>query len=142
VVTPGGTLSGKFGVAPVISSFTPSGGPAGTSVVITGRSFTGATDVVFGNFKATSFTVDSDTEITASAERGEGGQDCGNHAGRHRDQLGAFHDHVTRCGFNWVYIYRNSKFRRLHDCRSYFRKTVHELRPRTTQSRKAGQNGP
>jgi hypothetical protein len=45
----------------------PDGGPleGGTSVVITGSCFTGATGVLFGDVPATSFTVDSDTQITA-----------------------------------------------------------------------------
>jgi IPT/TIG domain len=46
----------------VISSLKPASGPAGTSVVITGESFTGATRVAFGGWKATSFTVGSSTE--------------------------------------------------------------------------------
>jgi uncharacterized repeat protein (TIGR03803 family) len=68
VVTPSGTLSSdvKFGVAPSISGFSPASGPAGTSVVITGGSFTGVTRVGFGTLKATGFTVDSATQIIAT----------------------------------------------------------------------------
>ncbi|WP_460573979.1 IPT/TIG domain-containing protein [Humibacter soli] len=53
--------------APVIQSLTPVQGPTvgGTSVVITGTGFAGATGVTFGATAATSFTVDSDTQITA-----------------------------------------------------------------------------
>jgi hypothetical protein len=52
-----------------VTSFTPIAGPAtgGTNVVITGRSFTGATAVKFGPDPAVSFTVLDDTQITAVA---------------------------------------------------------------------------
>ena len=54
-------------LGPFISSLDPNSGPAagGTSVTISGRNFTGATAVMFGANAATSFTVDSDTQITA-----------------------------------------------------------------------------
>jgi hypothetical protein len=54
-------------LGPFISSLSPDHGPAagGKSVVITGRNFTGATAVMFGANAATSFTVNSDTEIVA-----------------------------------------------------------------------------
>jgi uncharacterized repeat protein (TIGR03803 family) len=67
-VTPGGTLTSikKFRVTPVASSFTPTSGPVGTSVVITGNSFTGATKVTFGGVAATVFTVNSYSQITAT----------------------------------------------------------------------------
>ncbi len=53
-----------------ITSFTPKGGGAGTSVVITGTAFTGATAVKFGATNAASFHVDSDTQITATTAVG------------------------------------------------------------------------
>jgi len=56
--------------APTISSFVPITGPVGTSVVITGTHFTGATDVRFKNTSATEFTVNSDTRITAVVPSG------------------------------------------------------------------------
>ena len=58
-----------------ITSFTPSAGPAsgGASVVITGEGFTGASAVTFGPDAATSFTVDSDTQITAVAPARDAG---------------------------------------------------------------------
>jgi hypothetical protein len=51
----------------VVSSLSPSSGPpeGGTTVVITGSNFTGATAVRFGGADAASFTIDSDTSITA-----------------------------------------------------------------------------
>jgi uncharacterized repeat protein (TIGR03803 family) len=56
----------KFLVTPVVLSFTPNSGPVGTQVVITGNSLTGATSVNFGGAKATVFSVDSYTQITAT----------------------------------------------------------------------------
>jgi hypothetical protein len=51
---------------PTITSFTPTSGPVGTSVVITGTNLTGATAVTFNNVAATTFTVNSATQITAT----------------------------------------------------------------------------
>jgi len=50
---------------PTITSFTTSSADEGDSVIITGTNFTGATAVKFGDTDALSFTVDSDTQITA-----------------------------------------------------------------------------
>jgi len=55
---------------PTISSFTPPAGPVGTSVVITGASFTGATQVKFNTTAATTYTVNSATQITATVPAG------------------------------------------------------------------------
>ena len=51
-----------------VTSISPSTGPTigGTQVTITGSGFTGATAVEFGAFSAGTFTVDSDTQITAT----------------------------------------------------------------------------
>jgi uncharacterized repeat protein (TIGR03803 family) len=59
----------KFLVTPVVLNFSPSGGPVGTQVVITGNSLTGATKVAFGSKKAI-FSVDSYTQITATVPAG------------------------------------------------------------------------
>jgi hypothetical protein len=54
-------------LGPFISNIQPDSGPpsGGTTVVITGRNFTGASAVRFGATNAASFVVDSDTQITA-----------------------------------------------------------------------------
>jgi uncharacterized repeat protein (TIGR03803 family) len=70
--TSGGTLKSNqiFHVIPQITSFSPESGPAETVVTIKGESFTGATSVAFSGVKATSFKVDSYTEITATVPSG------------------------------------------------------------------------
>jgi large repetitive protein len=57
-----------------VSTVTPPGGPevGGTVVTIVGQCFTGATNVLFGTTPATSFSVVSDTQITAVAPAGVG----------------------------------------------------------------------
>jgi hypothetical protein len=59
---------------PAVSSAVPTSGPAtgGTSVIITGTSFTGATAVNFGTSAASTFTFNSDTQITATSPAGSG----------------------------------------------------------------------
>jgi hypothetical protein len=49
----------------VIGSFNPTSGPIGTSVIISGSGFTGATDVQFNGVSA-AYTVDNDAQITAT----------------------------------------------------------------------------
>lgn len=68
VVTPSGTLKTIviFYVTPQITSFTPTSGPVGTEVTITGVSLTGTTRVTFDGVAATSFTVDSNTKVIAT----------------------------------------------------------------------------
>ncbi len=76
VTTGGGTAtsSGDFTVTvaspPTISGFSPIQGPVGTSVTITGTSFTGASVVTFTDTVSASFTVNSDTQITATVPSG------------------------------------------------------------------------
>jgi hypothetical protein len=59
---------------PTVSSIAPTSGPAagGTSVVITGTNFTGATAVKFGATNAASFVVNSAIQITATSPAGSG----------------------------------------------------------------------
>jgi uncharacterized repeat protein (TIGR03803 family) len=72
VTTPSSTLKSSqiFHVTPQILSFTPTSGPVGTPVQITGVSLTQTTGVTFGGVKATSFTVNSDTQVTATVPTG------------------------------------------------------------------------
>jgi hypothetical protein len=58
---------------PVVSSISPTSGPAtgGTTVTIRGSGFTGASKVLFGTATST-FTVNSDTQITAVSPGGSG----------------------------------------------------------------------
>jgi hypothetical protein len=51
---------------PAIASFAPASGAVGTVVTITGSNFAGVTAVRFNGFEATTFTVDSLTQITAT----------------------------------------------------------------------------
>jgi hypothetical protein len=55
---------------PTISGFLPSSGPAGTGVTITGTDLTGASAVTFHGTSATSFSVDSATQVTATVPAG------------------------------------------------------------------------
>ncbi|WP_460502006.1 FG-GAP-like repeat-containing protein, partial [Hymenobacter agri] len=55
---------------PTLTSLSPTSGPAGTSVILTGTNFTGATAVSFNGTAATAFTVNSATQITATVPTG------------------------------------------------------------------------
>jgi hypothetical protein len=57
-------------VLPTITGFTPTSGPDGTPVTITGTGLTQTTKVTFGGVKATTFTVNSDTQVTADVPTG------------------------------------------------------------------------
>ena len=65
-------ITGTAITAPSISALSPARGTTGggTSVTITGTGFTGATAVTFAGVAATSFTVDSATQITAVTPAG------------------------------------------------------------------------
>uniref|UniRef100_UPI0005548F7F IPT/TIG domain-containing protein n=1 Tax=Hymenobacter sp. IS2118 TaxID=1505605 RepID=UPI0005548F7F len=74
IAAPAGTVTSTasfvVGAPPVITSFTPVTGPVGSSVVITGAFFTGATRVTFNGTEASAFTVNSATRITATVPPG------------------------------------------------------------------------
>ena len=72
VTTPSGTRvsSKNFKVLPVISSFSPTSGPVGMQVVIKGNGLTQTTAVTFGGIKATTFTVNSSTQVTVDVPTG------------------------------------------------------------------------
>jgi hypothetical protein len=67
-----GALPKPAASAPEVSSVTPTSGAAESSVEIAGTGLTGATGVEFGSNAASSYTVDSDTQITAIVPAGEG----------------------------------------------------------------------
>ena len=85
VTNPGGTSSTSgtgddftYWAAPTVTSLSPTGGTfaGGTSVIITGTNFdgvSGAAAVKFGATNATSYTVNSTTQITAVAPAGAAG---------------------------------------------------------------------
>jgi flagellar hook assembly protein FlgD len=56
--------------APSITSFTPSSGPVGTQVTITGDNFMGVTQVTFNGVAASNFTVASATQIYVNVPSG------------------------------------------------------------------------
>lgn len=56
--------------APVINSFTPASGPAGTTVTLSGANFAGTTAVTFNWTAAASLQVVSDTTLTADVPGG------------------------------------------------------------------------
>jgi uncharacterized repeat protein (TIGR03803 family) len=72
VTTPNGTLTSNvdFRVVSTISSFSPTSGPAGTSVVISGENLVGATSVTFGGVNSSLFTVNSPDKLTAIVPSG------------------------------------------------------------------------
>jgi hypothetical protein len=81
VMTPYGTSTATaadlfgYGAAPVVTAITPTVGPlgGGTVVTVTGTALTGATKVTFGATNATTYTVNSDTSITATSPAGTAG---------------------------------------------------------------------
>jgi uncharacterized repeat protein (TIGR03803 family) len=72
VTTPSATLVSNvpFKVVPRITKFKPKSGPVGTVVQITGVSLTQTTGVAFGGVAATVFSVNSDTQVTATVPNG------------------------------------------------------------------------
>ncbi len=72
VTTPSATLTSnkQFQVTPQITSISPTSGPAGTSVVITGVSLSQTSKITFNSELATDFTVNSDTQVTVTVPAG------------------------------------------------------------------------
>ncbi len=68
--TSGSSFTVTPGPTPSISSFVPTGGPVGTSVTINGTGLTDASAVTFDGTPAASFSVDSDSQITAEVADG------------------------------------------------------------------------
>jgi len=78
-----------FKVKPKITTFSPSSGSTGTLVTINGSGFIQATAVKFGTVLATTFTVVSDSQVTADVPSGLSpgrGDDLHHHTGRHGQQ--------------------------------------------------------
>jgi hypothetical protein len=81
VTTAGGTSATSasdqytYVSAPTVTSVSPLAGPAsgGTTVVITGTNLSTATAVTFGGTAATGFTINSNTQITATAPANSAG---------------------------------------------------------------------
>jgi hypothetical protein len=86
-IVPSGAMTGKIAVtnssgtgfsandfivivAPSILSFAPMSGLVGTEVTVTGSGFSGATQVDFNGLPASSFAVDSDSQIRADVPNG------------------------------------------------------------------------
>ncbi|WP_244522072.1 Ig-like domain repeat protein [Bradyrhizobium embrapense] len=69
-----GSVAAASAQAPAVASISPTSGPAagGTTVTISGGSFSTATAVRFGAVNATSFTINSSERITAVAPAGTG----------------------------------------------------------------------
>ncbi len=76
VTSPAGTsttgAADKFTYGTTVSGISPNSGPdaGGTVVSLLGSGFTGTTSVKFGSTAATTFTVNSDTSLTATAPAG------------------------------------------------------------------------
>jgi uncharacterized repeat protein (TIGR01451 family) len=62
-------IDGQTPPAPALSGFSPSSGPANTTVVVTGTNFVFATNVMFHGVSA-AFNIDSTTQITATVPSG------------------------------------------------------------------------
>lgn len=66
-----GTTTGPtFTLPPTITDFTPSSSPIGSSIVVAGTDFTGATRVVVNTTTATSYTINSPSQLTVVVPAG------------------------------------------------------------------------
>jgi hypothetical protein len=63
-------IVGQLQSPPAISNFTPSCGPAGTKVVITGTNLLQSVGVAFNGVAATAFSVNTDIQVTATVPDG------------------------------------------------------------------------
>jgi hypothetical protein len=74
VTAPTGTATSAtqfvIGIPPTVTSFTPTTGPVGAVVVITGTNFTLVSSVAFNGTNAPTFTLNSATQITATVPAG------------------------------------------------------------------------
>jgi N-acetylglucosamine-6-sulfatase len=67
---PGFSWTGTAPGPPQVTGFNPASGPVGTSVTIAGSGFSGVNQVTFNGTAATQFTVNSDTQVTATVPAG------------------------------------------------------------------------
>ena len=95
VTTPGGTVGVAFTVLPYLASFAPASGVIGTSVALTGTSFTGALSVKFNGVYA-AFTVGSGHQ---HHHHGAGGGHHRGHYGPHGCGHGHQPDQLCRHAF-------------------------------------------
>ncbi|MCG8608250.1 DNRLRE domain-containing protein, partial [bacterium] len=67
-----GQSAGDFTVIvpPMLSGFSPSSGPVGTEVTLSGSNLSHVSEVAFGSTVATDFTIDSDTELRVTVPAG------------------------------------------------------------------------
>jgi uncharacterized repeat protein (TIGR03803 family) len=72
ITTPGGALTSNrpFRITPQIKNFSPTSGPIGTIVTIHGSGLIQTSKVTFNGVAATSFTVNSDSKVTATVPTG------------------------------------------------------------------------
>jgi uncharacterized repeat protein (TIGR03803 family) len=64
------TSNQRFRVTPTILNFSPTSGPVGKPVMITGTGLTQTTKVTFGGVAATTFKVNTDSQVTANVPTG------------------------------------------------------------------------
>ncbi|MEP6710057.1 MAG: choice-of-anchor tandem repeat GloVer-containing protein, partial [Verrucomicrobiota bacterium] len=64
------TSNRTFRVTPTLASFSPTSGSVGTPVMITGTGLLQTTKVTFNKVKATTVTINSDTQVTANVPTG------------------------------------------------------------------------
>ena len=104
----GNTAATRYSITydslPTITSFTTSSADEGDVVIITGTNFTGATAVKFGDTDALSFTVDSDTQITAVVRSGTSGKITVTTAGGTATSADDFTPPASSAGSVWLIV--------------------------------------